>query len=205
MRRPLWYRVGLLLLAALSLAAWTLGQDITPAERERALAYLAQSEKGLVEAVQGLSETQWSFKPAPDRWSVAEVVEHVAVVEDVVGQKIFTQYAKAPAPAADRDAKQIDAMILERVTDRTTKFQAPPAAQPTGRWTPEGALERFLAARGETTSILKTNPDLRGHVVAHPVFGPLDGYQWILAVAAHTERHTKQIREVEADPNFPRK
>jgi hypothetical protein len=39
--------------------------------------------------------------------------------------------------------------------------------------------------------------------VDHPVLGPLDGYEWILAAAAHSERHTKQILEVKADPNFP--
>jgi len=30
----------------------------------------------------------------------------------------------------------------------------------------------------------------------------IDGYQWILAASAHTERHTKQILEVRADPGF---
>jgi len=41
------------------------------------------------------------------------------------------------------------------------------------------------------------------HVFDHPALGPLDGYEWVLAVAAHTERHTKQILEVKADANFP--
>jgi hypothetical protein len=53
-------------------------------------------------------------------------------------------------------------------------------------------------------AILQSTPDLRAHVVAHPALGPLDGYQWILTVAAHTERHTKQILEVKADTRFPR-
>ena len=44
---------------------------------------------------------------------------------------------------------------------------------------------------------------LRAHVLLHPVLGPLDAYEWVLAVAAHTERHTKQILEVKADANFP--
>ena len=58
---------------------------------------------------------------------------------------------------------------------------------------------------------LASTPDLRHHAVeALPLkavsngrFDLLDGYQWILAAAAHTERHTKQVLEVRADEAFP--
>jgi hypothetical protein len=33
----------------------------------------------------------------------------------------------------------------------------------------------------------------------------LDAYQWLLLLASHSERHTLQILEVKADPNFPKK
>jgi hypothetical protein len=46
-------------------------------------------------------------------------------------------------------------------------------------------------------------PLLRGRVWPHPLFGLWDGYQWLLATAAHTERHIQQIREAKADHNFP--
>ena len=49
-----------------------------------------------------------------------------------------------------------------------------------------------------------TNDDLRDHFGPHPTLGTLDGYQWILLISAHSERHTKQIEEVKADPNFPK-
>jgi hypothetical protein len=32
----------------------------------------------------------------------------------------------------------------------------------------------------------------------------LDGYQWLLLLSAHTERHTAQIAEVKAHTGFPR-
>jgi hypothetical protein len=44
---------------------------------------------------------------------------------------------------------------------------------------------------------------LRQHAVDHPLFGPWDGYQWLLAAASHGARHTGQLREVKADQNFP--
>ena len=202
MKRHNWLRISVLLPITLRLAAGAAGQDVTPTEREQALAYLAETRKGVVEATKGLTEAQWKFKPAPDRWSAAEVLEHVVLIEDIV-QGILAKIGQAPAGAADRDPKQVDAMVLAKVPDRTEKFQAPPPALPSGRWTSAGTLERFLKSRSQTVEIMRSAADLRGHVIAHPVFGPLDGYEWILATAAHSARHTKQILEVKADPQFP--
>jgi len=193
-------RIPILLLA---LAAVASAQDVTPSEREHALRYLDETRNGVVEAVKGLSEAQWKFKPAADRWSVAEVVEHLALVEDLVNGVLGT-LEKAPALDANRDVKQLDALILSKVPDRSTKAQAPDQVTPTGRWTPAVALDHFLASRAQIAAALRSMHDLRAHVVAHPALGPLDGYQWILTVAAHTERHTKQILEVKADAHFPR-
>jgi hypothetical protein len=199
MTRNIWKQ---LLLAAICVAA-AAGQNITQQERDQALRYLSESRSGVMDAVKGLSEAQWKFKPAPDRWSVAEIVEHLALIEDVVTQNILGNIVKAPAPAADRDPKQVDATIVAKVLDRTTKYQAPSFGTPTGRWAPAEALEHFLGARTQTVALLKSTPDLRQHAIEHPVLGQLDGYEWVLAVAAHSARHTKQILEVKADANFP--
>jgi DinB superfamily len=189
--------VGLLCLAPIVVAA-----DLNPQERETGLHYLAQSRQGVQNAVQGLSDAQWKFKPAPDRWSVAEVVEHMALIEAAV-ENILLKIDAAPAGTPERDVKQIDAMILLKVPDRSQKVQAPPQALPTGRWSPQDALNHFQTSCTQIADILESKSDLRAHIVDHPVLGPLDGYQWILAVAAHNERHTKQILEVKADPHFP--
>jgi hypothetical protein len=192
-----------LLFGAISLAGVAFAQDVTNAEREKALRYLNETRTGVIEAVKGLSDAQFNFKPAPDRWSVAEVLEHIAVTEDLITTGIRAKLEKAPAPPADRDAKRVDAMILSKMPDRSTKAQAPPPIVPNGRWTPAAALDHFLASRQQTIEWLKADTDLRGHLAPHPAFGPLDGYEWILAIAGHSERHTKQILEVKADPKFP--
>jgi hypothetical protein len=44
--------------------------------------YLEQTRDGVVAAVKGLSGAQMKFKPAPDRWSVAEILEHIALAEN---------------------------------------------------------------------------------------------------------------------------
>ncbi|HEV2446398.1 MAG TPA: DinB family protein [Candidatus Sulfopaludibacter sp.] len=182
---------------ALMLAAAVPGQEPKP------LNLLNESRAGLLAAVKNLTPAQWDFKPAPDRWSIHEVVEHIVMVEAYVGG-LLDRLPQAPAPAAGFDFHQVDAMILAKMPDRSTKYQAPPAVQPTGRWTPAAALERFETNRARLIAALGDTTELRRHVIAHPAFGPLDGYEWILAAAAHTARHTQQILEVKADPNFPR-
>ena len=182
---------------ALMLAAAAPGQEPKP------LNYLNESRAGLLAAVKDLTPAQWNFKPAPDRWSIREVVEHIVMVEEYVGS-LLDRLPQAPAPAAGRDFHEVDTMILTKMPDRSTKYQAPPSVQPTGRWTPTAALEHFDNNRARLMAALGNTAELRRHVIAHPAFGPLDGYEWILAAAAHTERHTQQILEVKADPNFPR-
>lgn len=59
-------------------AATASAQSLTAAERDKALKYLESTKQGVLAATSGLSEAQWSFKAGPDRWSVAEVTEHIA-------------------------------------------------------------------------------------------------------------------------------
>jgi uncharacterized damage-inducible protein DinB len=189
--------------SALCFAGSAAAQDITPSEKDKALQYLGETRNGLVDAVKGLSEAQWKFKPASDRWSVAEVVEHLAVLENLFVNNLCAQLTNAPSGKPDTDVKKIDAIILAKVQDRSTKVQAPENIAPTGRWTPQESLDRFLADRRETANFLTSSANLRGHVLSHPVLGAMDAYEWVLAVAAHTDRHTKQILEVKSDPHFP--
>jgi len=86
------------------------GQDLTSSDREKGLRYLADTRNGHVDATKGLSEAQWKFKPAPDRWSIAEIVEHLAFVENLLLENVRPQLAGSSSVApADRDQKQIDA------------------------------------------------------------------------------------------------
>jgi len=195
-------RVALLPIV-LMLAAAGFSQNLSQADRDKGVQYLQQTRDGVVSAVKGLSEAQLKFKPAPDRWSVAEVLEHITLVEDGLFQNVSVNIMKAPAGAADRDVAKTDAAVLALVPDRSHKRQAPPQFVPTGRWTPAETLDHFLKSRARTIEFLESTPDLRAHVGDSPL-GPLDGYEWVLFMSAHSERHTKQILEVKADPNFPK-
>jgi hypothetical protein len=187
----------------LSIAAF--GQALTQADRDKGVKHLEETRDGVVAATKGLSEAQMKFKAAPDRWSVAETLEHITVAEDFLFQNVTDKIMKAPAGPADRDTAKLDAMILTMVPDRSQKRQAPGPLVPTGRWTPSETLDHFLKSRARTIEFLKSTPDLREHASAdNPFQQPMDAYQALLFVAAHSERHTKQMLEVKADPNFPK-
>lgn len=199
MKTVLWITCGLFFLASTAFS-----QTLTQADRDRGVKYLEQTRDGVIAATKDLSEAQWKFKAAPDKWSVAETLEHIALAEDYMFGYVTNMVMKAPAGAPDRDVAKMDAMVLKMVPDRSNKRQAPPELVPTGRWSPAETLEHFLKSRQRTIEYMQTAPDLRQHVSDSPL-GPLDGYEWLLFISAHSDRHTKQILEVEAAADFPKK
>ncbi len=179
---------------------------LAPEDRDRGISHLEATRQALLDATAGLSEAKWNFKPAPDRWSVAECVEHIALSEGYLFKMTSKQDMKTPAGSQDRgDIKEGDAMVLAMVANRTRKFQAPQEVVPTSRFgSAKETIQHFLDSRTKTLDFLKTTPDLRAHTADSPFGKKLDAYQWILYISAHSGRHTEQINEVKADPNFPK-
>lgn len=210
-KAPVVLAVAVLYLATISAFAQTALQTaptmLTSQERDAALKQFEATRDNFLKSIAGLSQKQWTFKPAPDRWSVAEVAEHIAVSESAIFGLVQKQVMTSPAAPEKRDqVKGKDEMIAERVPDRSHKAQAPEFLRPTGRWATEAELAKaFEESRAATMEYIRaTNDDLRDHFFDHPVFGTMDGYQWLLLISAHSARHTAQIEEVKADPNFPK-
>jgi len=180
---------------------------LTKEERDRAVEYLKQTQKDFLAAIDGVSEAQWKFKAAPDRWSIAETAEHIAVTEDTVWKLVSEKIMKSPAaPEKRAQVKGKDETVLTMIPDRSTKAQAPERLKPTGKWATRAALVKdFEATRSKEIAYLsETKEDLRSHFEEHPFVKTLDAYQWLLLNGAHAKRHTAQILEVKADPNFPK-
>jgi hypothetical protein len=198
------------LLLALCLAGLVIpnlrAEDISAAERDKAIKYLEKTRLEVLAATKGLSEAQWNFKPGPDRWSVAEVTEHIAATEDRLMDMVRNQVMKAPARTGADDVKAIDEMVLQKIPDRSQKAQAPEELRPSNRFgSPKGSVDHFKESRAKTIDFIKKTKDLRDHATDSPFGKKFDAYQWVLMTAAHSERHTKQINEVKDDPGFPKK
>ena len=197
--------IAVMALAGLGTVA--LAQPLTKDERERGLSELQATRKLFLESVAGLSEAQWNFKPAPEVWSVGEVAEHIAVSEDTIFGLITERIMKGPAePDKKAGVEGKDQIILEKVVDRSVKVQAPEVLRPTHRFASQQALvDHFKESRDRTIAyVASTQDELRSHFGDHPLLKTMDGYQWLLLLSAHSHRHTLQIEEVKANPNFPK-
>lgn len=178
----------------------------TAAEISEAAAYLTKTRDAVLAKTKGLSDAQYAFKPAPERWSVAEVLEHIASTEGFLMELVRNQAMKGPARPAGEDVKAIDALVLKAIPDRSQKAKAPEPLLPTKRFgSPEGSRKSFAESRAATIAYLKETKGLRDHAIDSPMGKKLDGYQWLLFIGAHSERHLKQIEEVMGDAGFPKK
>ncbi|MDP3073010.1 MAG: DinB family protein [Opitutaceae bacterium] len=194
----------LLLLTLFATSVTGFSADTLSAEdRKKGLAYL---EKTRAAAVKGLSEAQLTFKPAPERWSVAQTLEHIASAEDFLMGLVKEKAMTAPARPAGEDVHAIDEFVLKAIPDRTKKATAPEPLIPVNRYgSTKEALAHFQASRAKTIALLKETAGLRDHAIDSPLGKKLDPYQWLLFIGAHSERHTKQMLEVKADASFPKK
>ena len=180
---------------------------LTKEERDQAIAYLQETQKEFLASLDGVSEAQWKFKAAPDRWSIAECAEHIAVTEETIWKLVSEKMMKSPAtPEKRAEVQGKDELILTKVPDRSRKAKAPEQLVPTGRFaTRAELLKQFETTRAAEIAYLQdTKDDLRDHFEDHPAFKTLDAYQWVLLNGAHGKRHTAQILEVKADPGFPK-
>ena len=198
--------VALVVLAFTLSSVPAYAQPLTQQDRDSLLKHLQQTRQAFLDSISGLSDAQWTFRAGPDRWSIAEVAEHIAISETTILRLVTDQIPKGP-PLPPNANVVSDDKLLAWLLDRTSKFQAPEMLKPTNRWPTRDALTKdFVAARERTATYVRTTTDdLHGHGAPHPVFKMLDGYQWVLLLSGHSARHTAQIEEVKASVGYPTK
>jgi len=182
------------------------GGKLTPVERAYLIEQLEQSKTDVLASISGLTDAQWRFKPAPNVWSVAECAEHIVLAEDYLFGAA-RDVLKSPTVARPATSNsQVDHAVVAGILDRSKKATAPePIAPAGGKYaTPDEAARQFIARRDKSIEYVKsTDDDLRVHVAPGPV-GPMDAYQFLLLMAAHAGRYNLQIREVQANPEYPK-
>src|SRR5262249_22064739 len=158
-------------------------------EREAAISYLEETRGKFLDSIKGLSAEQWKFKPGPDRWSAAEVAEHIAISEEVILGRITQQIMKTPAAPEKKEAvKGKEELLRKALVNRSVKAQAPEFLKPTNRWaTRDELVKAFNASRDKTIEYVKTTQDdVRSHFAPHPFFKDMDAYQWLILIAGHS-------------------
>ena len=152
----------------------------------------------LLRAVEGLSDERQGFRPAPERWSVAQLCEHLSIVEGNVAGLLDKVLSKAEASASARAEGAAFAPVsigefVER--SRGVKLEAPESVRPGDAPVLSDALDALARSRAALHALRPRLERADGHALRfpHPTWGPLNLYQWLLFVGAHESRHLAQI------------
>jgi DinB family protein/SnoaL-like protein len=175
-------------------------------ERDLLLDLLVSSQQRLIAATVGLTTEQWMFDPGPGRWSIAQCAEHLALSEDALRGVVRGQVLESPATAdAAAAARGRDGIVVGAMRDRSNKIKTFDFLEPrTISSSPAVFVTDFLQKRAATLNYVReTNDCLHHHFAPLGPLGNLDGYQWLLLLASHTERHVAQMDEVKAQPGYP--
>ena len=162
----------------------------------------------LLRSVEGLSAEQHGFRPTPDRWSVAEIVEHLSMVERSVARLVGSLLRKAEESGGAREmgAPFAPVSIAELVEQTSTqKLDAPDSARPTG----VPLADSLASLRDSRAALHALRPRVEQTDGAeirfpHPAWGPINLYQWLLFVGAHEARHLAQINALKETMNAER-
>ena len=164
------------------------------------LASLEASDAELRDAVGEVPAGARGQRPSTDRWSVAEVIDHLALVEQSVARLIRQRAAEAHVGPDGEETPIAPTFDSTRVRDRRQPRVARDAIQPRTGIDESAAWAHLESAKQALRDTLSTVDGLALCDVSapHPAFGPLNLYQWFLFVAAHKARHTDQVREIGA-------
>jgi len=182
--------------------------SITKDERQKIVDLLNESKAEFLAAVTNLSDEQWKWKPAPNRWSVGECAEHIVLSEGALFGKAQEALKNPADPDWETKTKGKTEFILDVMAARKGRAQAPEEIQPAGKMSRAEIMAKFAEVRGRTLKTVQTvDVPLKEHLAPHPfpIFNPLNAYQWLLYIPLHNMRHDKQIEEVKATAGFPAK
>lgn len=179
---------------------------MTAQERDLLIDLLMSSQQNLIESILGLTANQWTFDPGAGRWSIGECAEHLALTEDALLGIVHKQVLQTAAnPQAAVTARGRDGIVVAAMRDRSQRlktfdFLEPRASSPD----PAAFISGFLTRRATTLHYVRRSTDsLHHHFAPLGPLGDLDGYQWLLLLASHTDRHVAQIEEVKAQSGYP--
>jgi hypothetical protein len=179
----------------------------TETDRAYLLDHLTRSRDELMKETKSLSEAQWNFREAPERWSIKEVVEHVALYEMLFQREITMALRAGARPELLKSAPQdsnVLAFIMEEKPHFSLDYTQPfTYSLPMGLNAGDSNLAWYNKLRNECINhVQNTEDDLRVYFMQE---GRANIHQVYINVFGHTDRHLRQIRKIKQHPNYPGK
>lgn len=154
----------------------------------------------LLSVVDGITAEQEALRTEKGDWTVAAIVEHLAVVEEGMA-KIANRLLKKAADAGQ--ASDGSAKISERTVEKAAewnrgRFEAPDMVRPTGAVPVAESVAKMMVNREKLIELKETfeNVDGTGFTFPHPMFGPLTAQEWLALIGSHETRHVTQIEKI---------
>jgi hypothetical protein len=161
----------------------------------------------VLDEVRKLSEAQLAFQPAPGKWSIGEILDHLSLAERSIARvasRVLQQAAGRGLIGEPGGLEPSPHRIDREIFDRPAA--APESVLPS----PGRPLPALLAGLEESRErLLEVSSRADGRVVGsvtirHFQLGELHFYQWLALVGAHESKHLVQIRQIKSHPQFPR-
>jgi len=178
-----------------------LPSSLSRGEREFACEYLAFTKNLLLDSIAGLSRAAMGARTEPDRWSMAENIEHLALAGDITWKILHELLGKRPTPERRELVRVSIKRIICIMSDRSRKLSSLSGLLPAGRFADTAAaLAHFIEQRDRLIDYVRHTEDgLKDRHAFHPFVGTVNLYQFLLLEEAHTARHVLQIEEIKSE------
>jgi hypothetical protein len=196
-------------LALIALPYLAFAQEVqrwTEDDRKYLIENLARSRDELLKETQGLSKKQWSFKESEERWSINQLVEHLAIFELIFDREIGRALQAKPQTEFNKDVKPdsfYTGFIMEETPHVTVEYTKPfTYSVPLGLNDISANLAWFNKMRKESIEYLKTTKDdMR---LYYRNGGATNVHQTYIYVFGHVDRHLRQIKKVKQHKDYPK-
>ncbi len=182
---------------------WGQGGLWTDADRQYTLDNMKRTRDELVKETENLTPAQWAFHESADRWSIGEIVEHLALWEIIWNREISIGTRNKPQPELNATSKP-DSYYNEFIME-DAKHNAADYTKPTGFIEGKNNLAFFLRNHAINLKFVETTQaDLRAHFEFTNTPNPRNMHQVLIFQWGHVDRHLRQIKKVKAHPNYPK-
>jgi hypothetical protein len=179
----------------------------TEADRKYLLDNLTRSRDELIRETKDLTKEQWSFKESSDRWSINQVVEHIAIWELLMTHDVSRMLSSGPQLEMTATAKPDSTylgFIMEEKPHVSVEYTKPfTYTLPMGLNDLKSNMAWVLKMRNESIGyVTSATEDLRVYFMRS---GGSNIHQRYITIFGHMDRHLRQIRKVKQHPNYPKK
>jgi len=163
----------------------------------------ARIREKLKTTISGLTDEQAAKRAEDGKWTVAELVEHISIVDESMTKicaKLLNK-AKAAGQAGDGSVSLSGDFIQRSMEVARTKLEAPEFVRPTSSQTISESLNRMDESQKIMDDIrpLFESVDGTAQKFPHPFFGEISAHEWLSLRGGHEARHIKQIEKILAD------